>query len=95
MRRRVAAPLEIGHPLSFDRPERLTAFLQGATVLYNTYWVRFNYANPRLSQAIDNTRVLFAAARAPGIQRVVHISITNPSEDSTVRVLPRKGRTRA
>jgi NADH dehydrogenase len=35
-----------------------------------------------LSQAIDNTRVLFAAARAAGIQRVVHVSITNPSEDS-------------
>jgi NADH dehydrogenase len=25
------------HPLSFDRPERLSALLQGATVLYNTY----------------------------------------------------------
>lgn len=70
------------HPLCFDHPERLTALLQGATVLYNTYWVRFNYANFRLSQAIDNSRVLFAAARAAGIQRVVHVSITNPSEDS-------------
>jgi NADH dehydrogenase len=70
------------HPLCFDRPERLTALLDGASVLYNTYWIRFNYANFRLSQAIDNTRVLFAAARAAGIQRVVHVSITNPSEDS-------------
>jgi len=70
------------HPLSFDRPEHLTALLQGASVLYNTYWVRFNYADFRLSQAIDNTRVLFAAARAAGIQRVVHVSITNASEDS-------------
>jgi NADH dehydrogenase len=70
------------HSLCFDRPERLTALLQGATVLYNTYWVRFNYADFRLSRAIDNTRVLFAAARAAGIQRVVHVSITNPSEES-------------
>lgn len=70
------------HPFFFDRPERLTALLEGASVLYNTYWVRFNYADFRLSQAIDNTRILFAAARTAGVQRVVHVSITNPSEDS-------------
>ncbi len=70
------------HPFDFERPERLAVSLEGARVLYNTYWVRFNHANFRYAQAIDNTRVLFAAARRAGVSRIVHVSITNPSEDS-------------
>jgi len=70
------------HLFHFDRPEQLRASLEGASVLYNTYWVRFNYADFRYSQAVANTRILFAAARAAGVPRVVHVSITNPSEDS-------------
>ena len=70
------------HPFNFDRPERLASSLEGARVLYNTYWVRFNHAEFRYSQAVDNTRVLFRAARRAAVSRVVHVSITNPSEDS-------------
>jgi uncharacterized protein YbjT (DUF2867 family) len=70
------------HPFNFDHPERLAGSLEGARVLYNTYWVRFNHADFRYSQAVDNTRVLFAAARRAAVSRVVHVSITNPSEDS-------------
>ena len=70
------------HPFHFDRPELLKASLEGASVLYNTYWVRFNYGNFSYSQAMENTRILFAAARAAGVERVVHVSITNPSENS-------------
>lgn len=70
------------HPFNFDHPERLASSLEGAQVLYNTYWVRFNHADFRYSQAVDNTRTLFTAARRAGVSRVVHVSITNPSEDS-------------
>jgi len=70
------------HPFNFDRPERIASSLSGAQVLYNTYWVRFNHADFRYSQAVDNTRALFAAARRAAVSRVVHVSITNPSEDS-------------
>jgi NADH dehydrogenase len=70
------------HGLNFDRPEALRVSLQGASVLYNTYWVRFNHAGFRFSQAVHNTRILFDAARAAGVRRVVHVSITNPSEAS-------------
>ena len=70
------------HPFNFDHPDRLASSLEGARVLYNTYWVRFNYADFRYSQAIDNTRVLFAAARRAAVSRVVHVSITNHSEAS-------------
>lgn len=69
-------------PFHFEEPEKLKESLEGAAVLYNNYWVRFNYAGFSYSAAMDNTRALFQAARAAGVKRIVHISITNPSEDS-------------
>jgi len=69
-------------PFDFDRPDRLAASLAGAAVLYNTYWVRFNHADFKHAEAVENTRVLFAAARQAGVRRIVHVSITNPSETS-------------
>lgn len=69
-------------PFSFDDPKKLVASLRGATVLYNNYWVRFNHADFSYSEAVNNSRILFDAAKEAGIQRIVHISITNPSEDS-------------
>jgi len=70
------------HPLSFDHPEVLAESLRGARVLYNTYWVRFNTADFKHSIAVANTLVLFEAARRAGVERIVHTSITNPSEHS-------------
>ncbi len=72
-------------PYNFDKPRKLAESLKGATVLYNNYWVRFNYHNAvsfSYAEAVKNTNILFDAAREAGIKRVVHISITNPSEDS-------------
>ncbi len=69
-------------PYHFDDPQRLAASLEGTEVLYNTYWVRFNHPTFTHAQAVANTRVLFQAAAQAGVRRVVHVSITNPSEDS-------------
>jgi len=69
-------------PFSFDDPVRLASSLRGAAVLYNTYWVRFDWGGESYERAVENTRALFAAAREAGVRRVVHVSITNPSEDS-------------
>ena len=69
-------------PLSFGDPDALTESLRGADVLYNTYWVRFNHPGFTHAEAVANTRRLFAAATLAGVRRVVHVSITNPSEDS-------------
>lgn len=33
------------HPFNFDNPEKLEKSLTGVSVLYNTYWVRFNHKN--------------------------------------------------
>ncbi len=72
------------HPFNFNKPARLETSLQGAAVLYNTYWVRFNYKEFRYAQAVEHTRVLFGAARNAGVGRIVHVSITNPSDRSTL-----------
>ncbi len=69
-------------PFNFDRPEKLAESLRGVSVLYNTYWVRFNHPRFTFAQAVANTRTLFAAARAAGVRRIVHVSITNPTQDS-------------
>ena len=69
-------------PFHFDQPDLLAEQLRGVSVLYNTYWVRFNHRLFKHADAVRNTLVLFEAAKKAGVQRVVHVSITNPSEDS-------------
>lgn len=67
-------------PFDFDQPGLLARHLHGVSVLYNTYWVRFNHRLFRHADAVQNTLTLFEAARKAGVQRIVHVSITNPSE---------------
>jgi uncharacterized protein YbjT (DUF2867 family) len=79
-------------PLSFDDPGKLIESLRGVDVLYNTYWVRFNHKMFWHNVAVRNTRHLFDAAKAAGVRRIVHVSITNPSEDSTLEYFSGKAR---
>ncbi len=87
-------------PFNFDDPAKLTDTLRGASVLYNTYWVRFNYRtgesetrpNFTHADAVANTLVLFDAAKRAGVERIVHVSITNPSEDSDLEYFRGKAR---
>ena len=69
-------------PFNFDNPAQLEASLRGVKVLYNTYWVRFNHKTFKHADAVQNTLALFEAAKKAGVERIVHISITNPSLDS-------------
>ncbi len=69
-------------PFNFDKPDELVNSLRNVDVLYNTYWVRFNHRMFKHADAVQNTLVLFEAARKAGVRRIVHISITNPSEGS-------------
>ena len=69
-------------PLDFADPEQLTESMRGASVLYNTYWVRFSYGGLSHERAVENTKTLIHAAEAAGVKRIVHVSITNPSIDS-------------
>ncbi len=69
-------------PFNFDNRDELVRSLQGVSVLYNTYWVRFNHKRFQHADAVKNTLTLFEAAKVAGVERIVHVSITNPSKDS-------------
>ena len=69
-------------PFDFENPVQLTKSLQGATTLYNTYWVRFKHRDVTFQKAVLNTYTLIAAAKKAGVGRIVHISITNASLES-------------
>jgi uncharacterized protein YbjT (DUF2867 family) len=62
-------------PLAFDDPDALARSLEGAEVLYNTYWVRFNHALFTFDRAVASTKILFDAAARAGVRRIVHVSI--------------------
>lgn len=69
-------------PLRFEHPAALTEALRGVGVLYNTYWIRFERGAATFARAVENSLALLRAAREAGVERVVHVSITNPSEAS-------------
>jgi uncharacterized protein YbjT (DUF2867 family) len=69
-------------PFDFDDRRRLAEHVRGATTLYNTYWVRFPHGDVTFERAVANSETLIGAARDAGVRRIVHVSITNPSEDS-------------
>lgn len=69
-------------PMNFHDPAELIRSLQGASVLYNSYWVRFNHGQSTFAAAVENSRILIRAAKEAGVRRIVHLSIANPSLDS-------------
>jgi len=69
-------------PYFFDDPVALTRSLEGVRTLYNTFWVRFDHGPASFANAIENSRMLFFAAKRAGVNRIVHLSITNPSIES-------------
>lgn len=74
------------YPFNFDNFDELVKSLKDVKVLYNTYWLRFNH-----NEAVDNTIKLFDAAKKAGVERVVHISITNPNKNSNLEYFKAKG----
>lgn len=70
------------YPLDFNDEAGIVASLQGVHTFFNTYWVRFDRGLNTQPRAVENTTRLVQAAVRAGVQRIVHISITNPSLDS-------------
>ena len=62
-------------PFNFDNPGELIESLKGVSVLYNTYWVRFNSKQFTLAEALKNTLTMFRCAKEAGVERIVHVSI--------------------
>jgi NADH dehydrogenase len=80
------------YPFNFDAPAKLEETFQGVSVLYNTYWVRFNHKTFTHADAVRNSEIMFTAAKKAGVKRIVHISITNPSLDSPLEYFNGKAR---
>ena len=69
-------------PLDFSDRAALTRSMEGASVLYNTYWVRFERGETTFDGAVENSKLLFEAAIDAGISKIVHISVSNPAPNS-------------
>jgi NADH dehydrogenase len=80
-------------PLQFTDRAALVESFRGASVFYNTYWVRFRHGGIGFGDAIANTRILMLAAAEAGVRKVVHISVSNPSVDSHLDYYAGKART--
>jgi NADH dehydrogenase len=78
-------------PFNFDKPEALAKSLEGASVLYNTYWVRFTHGATSFDRAVENTKTLVRAAEAAGVPRLVHVSIANADSKSRLPYYRGKG----
>jgi NADH dehydrogenase len=74
----------VAAPFNFDDLPTLIDQLSGASTLYNTYWVRFSRGKVTFDRAVENTRTLIQAAKDAVVGRIVHVSITNPSLNSSL-----------
>ena len=78
-------------PLDFSDPDGLHRSMEGAGVLYNTYWIRFARGWNTFDQAVENSKLLFEAAADAGVERVVHFSVANASSESRLPYFRGKG----
>lgn len=77
--------------LDFKDSAALSRSLEGAEVLYNTYWIRFPFRGVDFDGAVENTFALIRAAKRAGVRRVVHVSISHASPDSPLPYFRGKG----
>ncbi|MEE8575522.1 MAG: NAD(P)H-binding protein [Thermodesulfobacteriota bacterium] len=78
-------------PYNFGNPQAMVENLRGVDTVYNTYWVRFDRGEITQGQAVANIQNLIHAAKEAGVRRFVHISITNPDENSNLPYFKGKG----
>ena len=95
--RRGKGPTALGRmleaaPLDFSDPGGLRRSMEGAGVLYNTYWIRFARGQTTFDLAVENTRTLLEAAKQAGVGRIVHFSVANASATSGLPYFRGKGR---
>lgn len=68
--------------LQFENLDALTDDLRGCRLLYNTYWIRLEQYGQTFDQTVRNTGILAAAAKRAGVEKIVHISVSNPDVSS-------------
>ena len=69
-------------PLDFTDADGLCRSMEGADVLYNTYWIRFARGETTFDGAVENSKTLFEAAKRAGVGKIVHFSVSNASSES-------------
>ena len=94
--RRGKGPTALGRmletaPLDFSDPDGLRRSMEGAGVLYNTYWIRFGHGQTTFDLAVENTRTLLEEAKRAGVGRIVHFSVANASPGSRLPYFKGKG----
>ncbi len=72
------------YPFNFDDPDAFVRSLEGSDTLFNTYWIRLAYKDMTHERVVRQLRTLFETAEKAGVRRIVHVSITNAREDSTL-----------
>jgi uncharacterized protein YbjT (DUF2867 family) len=78
-------------PFNFDDPHALTRNLEGAEVVFNTYWIRFPRGELNFDRATNNVKTLIDAAKRARVTRFIHISITGANPDSRLPYFRGKG----
>jgi uncharacterized protein YbjT (DUF2867 family) len=68
--------------LDWEHPDNIARALEGVSVLYNTWWIRFSHGGTHHPLAVERSRIIVEAAAKAGVERIVHTSITQPSPDS-------------
>lgn len=66
-------------PLQFQF-DVLVSEMKTADIFINTYWIRIPYGGHTFATAVDNSRMLFEAAKKAGIKRIVHVSVSNANQ---------------
>ena len=79
------------HPFNFDQPNLLRQNLEGTDTLFNTYWIRVDHNGRTHQQCVEQTRVMFQAARKAGVHHIVHVGITNADPGSDLPYFQGKG----
>ena len=78
-------------PLDFSDTDGLRRSMEGAGVLYNTYWIRFGRGCTSFDQAVENSKLLFDAAANAGVERIVQFSVANACPESRLPYFRGKG----
>jgi NADH dehydrogenase len=69
-------------PLQFQDASLLISTLRKSTILVNTYWIRYPAKGISHETAVQNIGFLVQCAKQAGIQKIIHISVSNPSIES-------------
>lgn len=69
-------------PLRFQEEDSMIDVLKGTDILINTYWIRYPHKEHTHENAAQNIQFLVQCAKKAGVRQIIHLSVSNPSENS-------------